>query len=49
MARNATWRKLDAACSDVYWTHCCRSGLQFHNNGILCAKRVVRSVVGHGW
>ena len=47
--RNAKWRAVDAACSDIYWTHCCRSGLQFHNNGILCAKRVVRSVVGDGW
>ena len=47
--RNEIWRRIDLECSDVYWTHCCRSGLQFHNNGILCAKRVVRAVLGSGW
>jgi len=48
-ARNQTWRAIDDACSDVFWTSCCRSGLQFHNNGILSAKRVVRAIVGRVW
>ena len=47
--RNKTWRAIDSACSDVFWTSCCRSGLQFHNNGILNAKRVVHTIVGNGW
>lgn len=48
-ARNQTWRAIDDACSDIFWTSCCRSGLQFHNNGILSAKRVVSTIVGKGW
>jgi len=47
--RNRTWRQLDRECSDVYWTQCCRSGLQFHNNGILSAKRVVSAILGEAW
>lgn len=47
--RNRIWRRVDLECTDVYWTHCCRSGLQFHNNGILSAKRVVRSILGKPW
>jgi len=46
--RNRTWRQIDRECSDIYWTQCCRSGLQFHNNGILCAKRVVLAILQNG-
>jgi len=49
VARNVTWRNIDLACSDVFWTSCCRSGLQFHNNGILSAKRVVLAILNKGW
>lgn len=49
VARNTTWRAIDHACSDIFWTSCCRSGLQFHNNGILSAKRVVLTILGVGW
>ena len=47
--RNTVWREIDAQCSDVFWTQACRSGLQYHNNGIVSAKRVVRRVLGHRW
>ena len=47
--RNTVWRDIDAQCSDVFWTQACRSGLQYHNNGIVSAKRVVRRVLGLDW
>jgi predicted NAD/FAD-binding protein len=47
--RNSVWREIDAQCNDVFWTQACRSGLQYHNNGILSAKRVVRRVLGQKW
>ena len=47
--RNDIWREIDNQCTDIYWTQACRSGLQYHNNGIVSAKRVVRSLHGLGW
>jgi predicted NAD/FAD-binding protein len=47
--RNTVWREIDAECTDVFWTQACRSGLQYHNNGIVSAKRVVRRVLDHEW
>ena len=47
--RNTVWREIDSQCTDVFWTQACRSGLQYHNNGIVSAKRVVRRVLGHDW
>jgi len=47
--RNNIWREIDNQCTDIYWTQACRSGLQYHNNGIVSAKRVVRSLHGLGW
>ena len=47
--RNDIWREVDSQCTDIYWTQACRSGLQYHNNGIVSAKRVVRSIHGLGW
>jgi len=47
--RNEVWREIDSKCTDIYWTQACRSGLQYHNNGIVSAKRVVRSLHGLGW
>ena len=47
--RNEIWREIDNQCTDIYWTQACRSGLQYHNNGIISAKRVVRSLHGLGW
>ena len=47
--RNDVWREIDNQCTDIYWTQACRSGLQYHNNGIVSAKRVVRSLHGLGW
>lgn len=47
--RNTVWREIDSQCTDVFWTQACRSGLQYHNNGIVSAKRVVRGVLGHDW
>ena len=47
--RNTVWREIDSQCSDVFWTQACRSGLQYHNNGIVSAKRVVRRVMGLDW
>jgi hypothetical protein len=43
--RNQIWKDIDNECTDIYWTQACRSGLQYHNNGILSAKHVVRSIV----
>ena len=47
--RNTVWREIDLQCTDVFWTQACRSGLQYHNNGIVSAKRVTRRVLGHDW
>jgi protoporphyrinogen oxidase len=47
--RNTVWREIDSQCSDVFWTQACRSGLQYHNNGVVSAKRVVRRALGHNW
>jgi len=47
--RNSVWRDIDHDCVDIHWTQACRSGLQYHNNGILSAKRVVKSVLGLHW
>ena len=47
--RNTIWRGIDSQCTDVFWTQACRSGLQYHNNGIVSAKRVVRRVLGQDW
>jgi len=47
--RNTVWREIDSKCTDIFWTQACRSGLQYHNNGIVSAKRVVRRVLGHDW
>ena len=47
--RNTVWREIDSRCTDVFWTQACRSGLQYHNNGIVSAKRVARRVLGHEW
>ena len=47
--RNSVWREIDAQCNDVFWTQACRSGLQYHNNGIVSAKRVARRVLGQNW
>jgi predicted NAD/FAD-binding protein len=47
--RNTVWREIDSRCTDVFWTQACRSGLQYHNNGIVSAKRVARRVLGHDW
>jgi len=47
--RNDIWREIDNQCTDIYWTQACRSGLQYHNNAIVSAKRVVRSLHGTGW
>ena len=43
--RNEIWKEIDDACTDIYWTQACRSGLQYHNNGILSSKRVVKTIV----
>jgi len=47
--RNTVWREIDSECTDLFWTQACRSGLQYHNNGILSAKRVVSKVLGYDW
>ena len=47
--RNTVWRGIDSRCTDVFWTQACRSGLQYHNNRIVSAKRVARRVLGHDW
>ena len=47
--RNTVWREIDAQCDDIFWTQACRSGLQYHNNGIVSSKRVVRRVLGLDW
>ena len=49
VGRNQIWRNIDSECSDVFWTAACRSGMQFHNDGILGAKRVVLSILGKTW
>ncbi len=47
--RNTVWREIDSQCTDIFWTQACRSGLQYHNNGIVSAKRVVRRALGYDW
>ncbi len=47
--RNRVWREIDSECSDIFWTQACRSGLQYHNNGIVSSKRVVRQLLGLDW
>jgi predicted NAD/FAD-binding protein len=47
--RNTVWREIDAQCDNIFWTQACRSGLQYHNNGIVSSKRVVRRVLGLDW
>ena len=43
--RNQIWKDIDEKCTDIYWTQACRSGLQYHNNGILSSKHIVRAIV----
>jgi len=43
--RNQIWNMIDKECEDVYWTQSCRSGIQYHNNGILNSKRVVKTMI----
>ena len=43
--RNQLWSKIDSECTDIYWTQSCKSGLQYHNNGILASKRVVKAIL----
>ena len=46
--RNKIWEQIDNECNDIYFTQACKNGLQYHNNGILSSKRVVRSLtLGH--
>ena len=39
------WNKIDSECKDIYWVGCVRSGLQFHNDGILSSKRLVSNIL----
>jgi len=43
--RNLLWDKIDNECDDVYWTQACKSGIQYHNNAILNAKRIVKKII----
>ena len=45
--RNRRWRQIRAECQQtgLYFTHACISGLQYHNNGILSAKRTAAAVL----
>ena len=43
--RNDIWKEIDNKCTDIYWTQACKSGLQYHNNGILNAKRLIIELV----
>jgi predicted NAD/FAD-binding protein len=43
--RNDVWGRIDRQSKDVYWTHACKSGIQYHNNGILNAKRIVKTLI----
>ncbi len=43
--RNKIWEDIDNHCTNIYWTQACRSGLQYHNNAILSAKKVVKTIV----
>ncbi|MBJ05253.1 MAG: hypothetical protein CMP65_05085 [Flavobacteriales bacterium] len=45
--RNALWKLIDQDCKDVYWTHACKSGIQYHNNAILNSKRVVKKMINN--
>ena len=47
--RNKIWRDIDNECKDIYWAGSCRTGVQFHNDGILSSKRVVSTILGKGW
>ena len=47
--RNKIWRDIDNDCKDIYWAGSCRTGVQFHNDGILSSKRVVSTILGKGW
>ena len=43
--RNKVWAEIDKKSTDIYWTHACKSGIQYHNNGILNAKRIVKTLI----
>ena len=43
--RNEVWENIDNKCTDIYWTHACKSGIQYHNNAILSAKKVVKKLI----
>lgn len=43
--RNKVWEEIDKKSKDVYWTHACKSGIQYHNNGILNSKKLVKNLI----
>lgn len=47
--RNEKWKYIDKNNNGILWTHACKSGLQYHNNAILSAKRTVKSLLGENW
>ena len=45
VARQEIWDKIDDKCQDIYWTQACKSGIQYHNNAIYNAKKIVKKMV----
>ena len=45
VARQEIWDKIDDKCQDIYWTQACKSGIQYHNNAIFNAKKIVKKIV----
>ena len=47
--KNDTWRRIERQQDGLFWTHACRSGIQYQNNGVVSAKRTVLSLLGKTW
>ena len=45
--RNDIWNDINKDCNDIYFSHACLSGVQYHNNAILNSKRVVVNIVNN--
>ena len=45
--RNEIWKRIDDNCENIYWTQACKSGIQYHNNAILNAKKIVKKMIEH--
>ena len=45
VGRKEKWDIIDDKCNGIYWTQACKSGIQYHNNGILNSKKLVKTLI----